>query len=227
MMFQIIFYLSGLSLLLLFLFFYLFPSAFFIFPPRNFPKNIPTIPFYVTLLSLFRDDFDQVDLYEKYLARPLQQHGAVKIFFAARWNILVTRPALVAEVFRYEDAQYHKSGNQKKIPYSVIAEYTGDNVISAHGSDWRLYQSVLKPGLQRDFAIAPIRRNAHTLVRLLFEEQEQKLELSRNSNNKNINNNNNSVLLPPLLQRYTLANLSESLLEADFQVSVISGRAKA
>ncbi|ERF77121.1 hypothetical protein EPUS_07662 [Endocarpon pusillum Z07020] len=188
-------------LLTLFLCFLALPYAFLI-PPRDFPKNIPTIPFYVSLLSLFTD-VDQADLYGKYLAGPLQQYGAVKIFFGARWNILVTRPAFVAEVFKCEDSLYPKSGNQKKIPYSVLAEYTGDNIISAHGENWRLYQSVLKPGLQREFEVEPILKNAHTLIRLLFEEQ----KLSGNG----------SVLLPQLLQRYTLANLSESLLGADFQ----------
>jgi cytochrome P450 len=174
----------------------------FLLPPSDFPKNIPTVPFYVTLLPLFFD-IDQAELYRKYLEAPLQKHGAAKIFFAARWNILVQRPKFVAEVFRYEDV-YAKSGNHKKIPYGVLAEYTGDNIISSHGENWRLYQSIIKPGLQRDCEVEPVLNNVGILIRLLLEEQ--------------AHSENKSVIVPQLVQRYTLANLSESLLGASFRV---------
>ena len=171
-------------------------------PPRNFPRNIPTIPFYVSLIPLFKD-VDQEDVYRKYLEEPLRTYGAVKIFFGARWNILVQRPSFVAEVFKYEDV-YAKSGNQKKIPYSVLAEYTGDNIISSHGENWRLYQKVIKPGLAQDFDPQPILKNAKNLVSMLFDEQAGSV--------------NASVTVPQLFQRYTLANLSEALLDASFEV---------
>ena len=171
-------------------------------PPRNFPRNIPTIPFYVTLIPLFKD-VDQEDVYRKYLEKPLRTHGAVKIFFGARWNILVQRPSFVAEVFKHEDV-YAKSGNQKKIPYSVLAEYTGDNIISSHGENWRLYQKVIKPGLAQDFDPQPILKNAGKLVSMLFQEQAASPSAS--------------VTVPQLFQRYTLANLSEALLGASFEV---------
>lgn len=174
----------------------------FLSPPKDFPAHIPTIPFYYSLLPLVKD-VDQAELYRKYLEAPLQQYGAVKIFFGARWNILIQRPQYISEVFKYEDI-YAKSGNQKKIPYSVLAEYTGDNIISSHGENWKLYRSVIKPGLQREFEVEPILRNVQTLIRMLFEEQ------ARSSTQ--------SVVLPQLLQRYTLANLSEGLLDANFQV---------
>ncbi|KAI9776680.1 MAG: cytochrome P450-dit2 [Candelina submexicana] len=173
----------------------------FLIPPKHFPKTIPTIPFYVSLLSLVKD-LDQQDLYRKYLQKPLEKHGAVKIFFGARWNILVQRPEFVAEVFKHETI-YAKSGNQRKIPYSVLADYTGDNIISSHGDNWKLYQSVFKPGLQRDFDIDPILRNARVLIDLLCQEQAA--------------SSSKSVIVGQLLQRYALANLSESILQVDFE----------
>ncbi len=176
----------------------------FLVPPKHFPRNIPTIPFYVSLLSLVKD-LDQEDLYQKYLREPLSKHGAVKIFFGSRWNILVQRPEFVAEVFKHETV-YAKSGNQRKIPYSVLADYTGDNIISAHGENWKLYQSVLKPGLQRDFDVDPILRNARSLIHLLCHEQ----SISPGE----------SVVVGQLLQRYALANLSESILQVDFEVGL-------
>lgn len=128
-------------------FFAVFSFAIYLFtPPRNFPKNIPTIPFYYALLPLFKD-VDQAELYRQYLKDPLEKHGAVKIFFGGRWNILVRKPSYVAEMFKYEDI-YAKTGNQIKIPHSLVANYTGENIISSHGQKWKLYTSVIKPALQ-------------------------------------------------------------------------------
>lgn len=86
----------------------------FLVPPRSFPRNIPTIPFYVTLLP-FLGPVDQSQIYQKYIEKPLTEKGAVKLFFGARWNVLVQRPGYVAEILRDEET-YAKSGNQKKIP---------------------------------------------------------------------------------------------------------------
>jgi unspecific monooxygenase len=55
-------------------------------PPRNFPKNIPTIPFYYGLLPLFKD-VDQAELYRQYLKEPLAKYGAVKLFFGGQWSV--------------------------------------------------------------------------------------------------------------------------------------------
>ncbi|BCS29504.1 cytochrome P450 monooxygenase xanG [Aspergillus puulaauensis] len=168
-------------------------------PPRDFPKDIPTIPFYYTLLPLIQNN-DQVDLYRKYLEQPLTEYGAVKLFFGGRWNILVRKPEYIAEVFKHEDI-YAKSGNQKKIPHGVLAEYTGDNIISAHGENWRLYTSIIKPGLQQDYDPAQIWKNSRLLVDLFLEQQAS----------------GGSVVVNALLQRYTLANLSEVLLGSSFE----------
>ncbi|KAL4955753.1 cytochrome P450 [Aspergillus filifer] len=173
--------------------------AYLFTPPPNFPKDIPTIPFYYTLLPLIKNN-DQVDLYRQYLEKPLTKYGAVKLFFGGRWNILVRKPSYIAEVFKNEDV-YAKSGNQKKIPHSVLAEYTGDNIISAHGENWKLYTSIFKPGLQQDYDPKRIWENSRSLVEMLMETQ-------RNTGAVNVN---------PILQRYTLANLSEVVLGTTFE----------
>ncbi|EEP75703.1 conserved hypothetical protein [Uncinocarpus reesii 1704] len=179
----------------------LFVAAYLFSPPGSFPRNIPTIPFYYALLPLVKDN-DQEVLYRRYLEPLFEKHGAAKIFFGGRWNILVQRPSYIAEVFKFEDI-YAKSGNHVKIPHSVLAEYTGDNIISAHGENWKLYRSVLQPPLQQDQDPEPIWRNARLLIDLLFEEQKSSA--------------GGSVLLPQLLQRYTLANLAEGLLGTSFE----------
>lgn len=176
---------------------------FCLLPPKKFPRQIPTIPFFVSLIPFFKT-VDQSDIYRQYLEEPLASYGVVNFFFGARWNILITRPEYVAEMFKDEEV-FAKSGNQKKIPYSVLAQYTGDNIISSHGENWRLYQSILKPGLQRSFDVEPIYNNAVALLHLLRGERHT--------------NTSGGVVVPQLFQRYTLANLSQVLLCTSFKAS--------
>ncbi|RYN99210.1 Cytochrome [Alternaria tenuissima] len=178
--------------------------SFFVYlftPPRNFPKNIPTIPFYYGLLPLFKD-VDQAELYRQYLKEPLARYGAVKLFFGGQWNILVTKPAYIAEMFKHEDT-YAKSGNQVKIPHSVLAEYTGENIISAHGDKWRLYQRVIKPALQADQDSEQIWKNSRMLRNMFLGDSKTA--------------GGNGIPIYSLLHRYALANLSEVLYSSSFE----------
>lgn len=179
-------------------------AIYFFAQPPKLPLGIPSIPFYVTFIPLFKD-VDQEQIYQTYMKRPLQDHGMVKIFFGGRWNLLVQRPEFVAEIFKLEDI-FQKSGNQKKIPYSVLAEYTGDNIISGHGENWRLYQSVIKPGLQRSFEVETIRENGEKLYGLIVDRQESC-------------GTGRGISVLDLFQRYALANLSQVVLGCDFRVS--------
>ncbi|KAJ9667590.1 cytochrome P450-dit2 [Coniosporium apollinis] len=172
-------------------------------PPSNFPRNIPTIPIWVSFLGFFTP-LDQLEIYSQYLEPCLRQHGAAKYFFGGRWNILVQSPDLLSDVLKHEDV-FAKSGNQKKIPYSVLAAFTGDNVISAHGEAWKLYREVMKPGLQRhDFDVDGIRKNAQNLAGLLLEAQKG-LQQHR------------GVAVNPLIQRFAMQTLGQTVLGTDFK----------
>ncbi|KAJ2901403.1 hypothetical protein MKZ38_001885 [Zalerion maritima] len=172
----------------------------FLRPPTH-PRNIPAVPFWVVLLPFFFD-VDQEETFKRYIQDPLLKHGAVKIFFGAQWNILVQRPEYVAQIFKNEDL-YQKSGNQKKIPHSVLAEFLGDNIISAHGESWKLYQKVVKPGLQGRFEVQPILSNALQLAGLVREAQDSV-------------GHKGGIPVQQLLQRYTIANAAQCLHQADF-----------
>jgi cytochrome P450 len=173
----------------------------FLVPPRH-PQNIPAIPFWVTLLP-FVQDVDQSETFRRYIEKPLREYGAVKIFFGAQWNVLVHRPAYLSEMFRQEDV-YQKSGNQKKIPHSVLAAFLGDNIISAHGENWKLYQGVVKPGLQKSFDAAPLAQNARLLVELIRKAKER-AGLA-------------GIPVQELMQRYTIANTTRVLLQVNVPV---------
>lgn len=175
----------------------------FLLPPR-YPQGIPAVPFWVTLIPFFKD-VDQSETFKKYIEGPIRTHGAVKIFFAARWNVLVHHPRYLSEVFKRENI-YQKSGNQKKIAHSVLAAFLGDNIISSHGSTWKEYRDVIKPGLQRTFEAEILVRNAEKLCGLLGDASFQAAGAPR------------AIIVQELLQRYTIANIAQVILQTDFGV---------
>lgn len=175
----------------------------FLLPPK-YPTNIPAIPFWVALIPFFKD-VDQSVIFRQYIEQPLKAHGAVKLFFGAQWNILVHKPSYLAEMFKDEDT-YQKSGNQKKIPHSVLSEFLGDNIISSHGETWRSYQAAIKPGLQRNFEASKIASNAAGLCGLLQNAQ--------------LRAGKKGLLVQEFLQRYSAANCSEVVLQISLDVSL-------
>lgn len=174
--------------------------------PGNMPKNIPSVPIYISLIGLW-SSMGQDEIYDRWLRQPLEKYGAVKIWFAGRWNVLVTRPDLLTDMMRNEDI-YAKAGSQKKIPWSVISSLVGDNIINSHGDDWKLYTSVMKPGMQKtSFDSKPLLEKSRVFVSLLLKDQEEA-------------GPSGSVLVNPLIQRFAIAAMGESFLDIDFQVSL-------
>ncbi|MCJ1467858.1 hypothetical protein MMC07_006483 [Pseudocyphellaria aurata] len=171
--------------------------------PGNMPKNIPSVPIYISLIGLW-SAMGQDEIYDRWLRQPLEKYGAVKIWFAGRWNVLVTRPDLLTDMMRNEDI-YAKAGSQKKIPWSVISSLVGDNIINSHGDDWKLYTSVMKPGMQKtNFDSRPLLEKSRVFVGLLLKEQDEAGQTG-------------SVLVNPLIQRFAIAAMGESFLDIDFQ----------
>jgi unspecific monooxygenase len=174
----------------------------FLRPPVE-PRGIPSIPFYITLLALFRD-VDQEDIFKQHIRDPLLKHGAVKIFFASQWNVLVQRPELLAQMFKEED-DFQKSGNHKKIPGSVLASYLGENIISSHGEVWRSFRGIMQPGLQEGWSAEVLFENAERLSENLVRE-------IREGSGKQ------PIMVREHAQRLTIANIARVMLGVDFGV---------
>ncbi|KAI4095896.1 MAG: hypothetical protein LQ339_007134 [Xanthoria mediterranea] len=171
--------------------------------PSNLPRNLPKIPVYVSLLGLW-SDLGQDEIYDRWLRKPLEQHGAVRFWFAGRWSILVIKPPYLTDLFRNEHI-YVKAGNQKKIPWSVMASLLGDNIISSHGDTWRLYASIMKPGMTKhNFDCRPLVNKSRKLVELLLQAQ------SRTAAGK-------GVVINPFILRYAISVMGQSFLDIDFQ----------
>ncbi|KAJ5224980.1 Cytochrome monooxygenase xanG, partial [Penicillium chermesinum] len=171
--------------------------------PSDMPRNIPKVPIYISLIGLW-SDMGQDAIFDRWLRGPLEKHGAVTIWFAGRWNVLATRPDLLVDMFRHEDV-YAKAGSQKKIPWSVIAACVGDNIINAHGYNWRLFTSIMKPGLQRRIPDSgPLLQKSRLFVDLLLKDQ-------------NRLGNSNGVSVNPVIQRWALSCMGLHFMGVDLQ----------
>ncbi|KAK9855205.1 hypothetical protein MYU51_002517 [Penicillium brevicompactum] len=109
----------------------------------------------------------QDEIFERWFRTPLETHGAVIVWFAGRWSILVSRPDWLTDMFRNENL-YVKAGSQVKIPHAVIATLVGDNIINSH-DNWKLYTSIMKAGLQKKvFDTTSLLRQSRRLVDVLL-----------------------------------------------------------
>lgn len=131
---------------------FVFTSIFFIVaniayvtPMIFYEHNVPMIPIYVSFIPFFNKKVDQSDIWFKYIQPKIDRSGIVKMYFAGRWNYLVNDPEYLNQLFKHELTLFHKSGNDKKIPNSLLAYYTGTNIISAHGQQWRTFRKALLP----------------------------------------------------------------------------------
>lgn len=171
--------------------------------PWDMP-DLPRIPFYVSILGLW-SDMGQDDIYDRWMRKPLEKHGAALIWFAGRWSILVIRPDLLTDMFRNEDI-YAKAGSQVKIPWSVIASLVGDNIINAHGENWKRYTSIMKPGMQRrDFDTGLLLKKSRRLVDKLLEGQQGAA-------------GEEGILANSYVQKYAVDVMGENFLGLDFGV---------
>ncbi|KAB8542084.1 hypothetical protein FH972_025547 [Carpinus fangiana] len=180
-----------------------FTIWYYIHVPLSLPKNIPRIPIYVSLLGLW-SSMGQDEIYEKWLREPLERYGAVKIWFAGQWSILVTKPEYLTDMFRNEDV-YAKAGSQVKIPWSVISSLVGDNIINSHGENWHLYTSIMKPGMQkRTWDAGVMVDDTRHFIRLCLQQQK---DLSMQD----------GVMVNPLIQRWAIQIMGRNFLDTDLQ----------
>lgn len=174
----------------------------FLSPPKH-PIGVPVIPFWVALLPIFKT-VDQSETFRKYLQKPLFSHGAVKIWFGGKWNVLVHSPEYVTELYKRED-DYQKSGNFQKIPHSVLGAFLGDQIISNTGETWKLYQGVIKPGLQRPFDHNILVSNARRLATLVADAQ--------------AHGRGKGIVIQGLFQKYCIQNYGQVFMRTDLKVS--------
>ena len=171
--------------------------------PRNLP-NLPKIPLYVSILGLW-SSMGQDEIYERWFRAPLEKHGAVLVWFAGRWSVLVSRPDWLTDMFRNEQI-YAKAGSQIKIPHAVIATLVGDNIINAHGENWKLYTGIMKAGLQKKvFETTSLLKQSRKLVDVLIDLQKE-------------TGANKGILVMADVQKWAVDVMGENFLDLDLKV---------
>ncbi|KAI9354800.1 cytochrome P450 [Zopfochytrium polystomum] len=122
-----------------------------VLPPRNFPRDVPVVPFWVSLLPFVRKQRTPAvldELYKKFIRPRMNKKGIVTMWFGGRWNLLVGHPRYARALFLNTET-FIKSGNNAKLPYSLIAYYTGENIIASHGATWSRFRRVVAPALKQ------------------------------------------------------------------------------
>ncbi|KAJ3190712.1 cytochrome P450-dit2 [Irineochytrium annulatum] len=124
----------------------------FLLPPWNCPRDVPIVPLWVSLLPFVKDGdgrpkHGQDEIYNKHIRPRMSPRGVASLFFGGRWNVAISHPAHARILFT-SSSQFIKSGNNEKIPHSVMAYYLGENVIASRGDAWRRFRSVLNGPLK-------------------------------------------------------------------------------
>ncbi|KNC96352.1 uncharacterized protein SPPG_08253 [Spizellomyces punctatus DAOM BR117] len=78
----------------------------------------------------------------------MEKEGVVAMWFGGRWNIVAGHPDMSREIYSRTD-DFVKSGNNEKIPHSVLAYFLGANIISTREEAWQRFRTVLAPGFRQ------------------------------------------------------------------------------
>ncbi|KAK2735922.1 hypothetical protein FQN57_001062 [Myotisia sp. PD_48] len=140
-----------------------------VFLPTKKEGNIPVIPFYLSLYDACRG-VGKTSFYNTRLRTLMEKHGALYIWSAGRWTVLVTSPKYLVRIFRNEQV-VAKSGFNKKVPWGVFARLMGENITDTRGDLWKTFTSIMKPGIQRPFEIDSLVRKSSKLVDLFLQDQ--------------------------------------------------------
>lgn len=172
--------------------------------PMTIPRDIPRIPLYTNILSIWWDMGDS-EVYNRWIRKPLEKHGAVATWFTGRWCVLVAHPELLTGLFR-NDELYPKIGINIRAPDGSLAAFSGDNIINAGNENWKLYTSIMKPGIVKKFDLVPIHKKATKLVEKLIRAQSQ-------------SGSHTGIFVMPWLARFTQDVMSLCFFSLDLQVS--------
>ncbi|KAL2363896.1 hypothetical protein RJZ56_003182 [Blastomyces dermatitidis] len=171
--------------------------------PSHMPKNIPTVPFYVSSIAYFID-LGQDQIYDRWLREPLEKYGAVKFWVSSQWTVLLGKPEYINDLLR-KDQVFPKAGNNNRIPFSVLGTFLGNNIISAQGETWKLYTSIMKAGIQRRITdTSKLLGRSRQLIRGLLEAQKAAGKSS-------------GIEIESLVQMYTIFVVGEHFFQTDFE----------
>ena len=145
----------------------------YITPMFFYERTVPMVPIYVSFIPFFSKKIDQAYIWFRYFEPKIHKSGIVKVYFAGRWNYLVNDPEYLNQLFKHEHSLFHKSGNDQKIPNSLLAYYTGTNIISAHGKQWRVFRQALLPCFLKFEKYTIAFENANKLNLLILEQIKQ------------------------------------------------------
>lgn len=170
--------------------------------PHDRPRQIPTIPFWTSFFDYCRG-YGRLAFYEHRLRPLMEKHGAVNVWIAGHWSILVTKPEYLAEMFRKESI-IAKAGFRTKVPWGVFARYFGESVITSHGETWEVMHKIVQPSTNRPIDVQAIRTRAQQMIAIIGK---RKNTLSKDKK---------SLIIDELVQQWTISVWGDQFLDMDF-----------
>ncbi|KAE8151322.1 putative sporulation-specific N-formyltyrosine oxidase Dit2 [Aspergillus avenaceus] len=168
--------------------------------PTSKRSSIPAVPFWVSLYDTCRG-VSRLQFYKTRLQPLLDRHGAVYVWNAGRWTVLVTKPEYLLRMFRNETV-VAKGGFYRKVPWGSFAMLFGENIIDSHGATWDRFASVIRPAIQKPTDIESLRERSSQLADLFLTTQKN-------------GSLTPGVTIDPLIQRWAIAVYGETFLDSE------------
>ncbi|KAL5088203.1 hypothetical protein Trisim1_006875 [Trichoderma cf. simile WF8] len=141
-----------------------------IFYRQKLPRNIPRIPIWITIYDTYYGT-SRVNFYNRYVRDQAEKHGAVIIWHLGRWSVHITKPEYLMQMFR-DEASFAKGGSYMKVPWGVLGQLFGQNVIDSTGHIWKQQRNILLPAIKRQFNIAYMKQKSSELRAILWQDRE-------------------------------------------------------
>ncbi|RFU33138.1 hypothetical protein B7463_g3159, partial [Scytalidium lignicola] len=172
--------------------------------PILFPRvgNLPFIPFHLSLYDALRG-IGKTSFYDNRLRPLTEKYGAVWYWNAGRWVLIITKPSYLTHVFRNEQI-VSKAGFIKKVPWGVFARLMGENIIDSHDDQWKLFSSIMKPGIQRPFSVDSLVKKSEKLAQMLLQNQQYAAADS-------------GVIIDPFVHRWAVSVYGEYFLDVELE----------
>lgn len=141
-----------------------------VFYRQKLPRNIPKIPIWVTIYDTYYGT-SRVNFYNRYVRGQAEKHGAFIMWHLGRWSVHITKPEYLMQMFR-DEASFAKGGSYMKVPWGVLGQLFGQNVIDSTGHIWKQQRNILLPAIKRQFDIAYMKQRSSELRARLWRDRE-------------------------------------------------------
>lgn len=140
--------------------------------PRHFPHNIPVVPLWPSFYDVMVLGASRSDVYNKRVRPLVEKHGVVALWHEGWWTILITKPELLAKMFKNSNHCLKKKGLADRIPWNSGAKLFGINIIDSDDELYSYFRKLLMPAFMLPMQLDFLKTKANRLVGRLMDAQD-------------------------------------------------------